>query len=103
MASLRCKKIFGGLSSNGSELLGKDRAPCSALLFEEASDYAQQLHRAVGLRDIDCAGRGCRALSPLGHEHINMLGRYAVTLPDLVARGELRPLRDPNQLVDEAA
>ncbi len=40
-------------------------------------------------------------LSPLGHEHINMLGRYAFTLPDRVARGELRPLRDPNQLADE--
>ena len=25
----------------------------------------------------------------------NMLGRYAFTLPDMVARGELRPLRDP--------
>jgi TnpA family transposase len=35
-------------------------------------------------------------LSPLGHEHINMLGRYAFTLPEPVARGELRPLRNPN-------
>jgi Tn3 transposase DDE domain len=34
-------------------------------------------------------------LSPLGHEHINMLGRYAFTLPEPVARGELRLLRDP--------
>jgi TnpA family transposase len=34
-------------------------------------------------------------LSPLGHGHVNMLGRYAFTLPDTVARGELRPLRDP--------
>ena len=36
-------------------------------------------------------------LSPLGLKHINMLGRYALTLPDFVARGELRPpLRDPH-------
>jgi hypothetical protein len=35
-------------------------------------------------------------LSPLGHKHINMLGRYTFTLPDMVARGELRPLRDPH-------
>jgi hypothetical protein len=35
-------------------------------------------------------------LSPLGLKHINMLGRYAFTLPDSVARGELRPLRDPS-------
>jgi Tn3 transposase DDE domain len=42
-------------------------------------------------------------LSPLGHKHINMLGRYAFTLPDTVARGELRPLRDPHAAgIDEA-
>lgn len=35
-------------------------------------------------------------LSPLSFRHINMLGRYAFTLPEFVARGELRPLRDPN-------
>ena len=34
-------------------------------------------------------------LSPLIHEHINMLGRYSFAVPDAVARGELRPLRDP--------
>ena len=41
-------------------------------------------------------------LSPLGHEHVNMLGRYAFVLPDTVARGELRPLRDPRSARDEA-
>ena len=42
-------------------------------------------------------------LSPLGLKHINMLGRYAFTLPDFVARGELRPLRDPRTAgADEA-
>lgn len=48
--------------------------------------------RAEGfvVRDEDVA-----RLSPLGFDHINMLGRYAFTLPDMVARGELRPLRDP--------
>ncbi len=34
-------------------------------------------------------------LSPLLHEHINMLGRYSFSVPDAVANGELRPLRDP--------
>jgi hypothetical protein len=34
-------------------------------------------------------------LSPLIHGHINMLGRYSFAVPDAVARGELRPLRDP--------
>jgi hypothetical protein len=32
-------------------------------------------------------------LSPYGHEHINVLGRYAFTLPDRVARGGLRGTR----------
>ncbi len=40
-------------------------------------------------------------LSPLGFDHINMLGRYAFTLPNTVARGELRPLRDPRTADDE--
>jgi hypothetical protein len=48
------------------------------------------------VRDEDAA-----RLSPLGFEHINMLGRYAFILPDVVARGELRPLRDPNTSDDE--
>ena len=34
-------------------------------------------------------------LSPLLHEHVNMLGRYDFTLPDRIAAGELRPLRSP--------
>ena len=34
-------------------------------------------------------------LSPLLHEHINMLGRYSFLVPDAVAKGELRPLRNP--------
>jgi TnpA family transposase len=32
-------------------------------------------------------------LSPLGHEHINVLGRYSFALADGIAQGELRPLR----------
>jgi Tn3 transposase DDE domain len=41
-------------------------------------------------------------LSPLGHEHINMLGRYTFTLPDVVARGKLRPLRNPALVPEDA-
>ncbi len=55
-------------------------------------DAALNQLRAEGfnVREEDVA-----RLSPLGFEHINMLGRYAFTLPDAVARGELRPLRNP--------
>lgn len=52
------------------------------------------------VRPFDVPERGAR-LSPLGFEHIDMLGRYAFTLPDTVARGELRPLRDPASANDE--
>ena len=31
-------------------------------------------------------------LSPFGHKHINMLGRYSFSVPEAVARGELRAL-----------
>jgi TnpA family transposase len=34
-------------------------------------------------------------LSPLLHEHVNMLGRYDFTLPESIAAGQLRPLRNP--------
>jgi TnpA family transposase len=39
-------------------------------------------------------------LSPLVFEHINMLGRYAFSVPDAVLRGELRPLRNPSDLIE---
>ena len=42
-------------------------------------------------------------LSPLAHEHVNMLGRYTFTLPEPVARGELRPLRSPAAFSDDDA
>nr|WP_322768867.1 Tn3 family transposase [Frankia sp. Cr1] len=38
-------------------------------------------------------------LSPFGHKHINFLGRYAFSLPNLT--DGLRPLRDPNEPDDE--
>ncbi len=42
-------------------------------------------------------------LSPLRFRHINMLGRYAFTLPDTVARGEHGPLCDPGATgIDDA-
>jgi hypothetical protein len=36
-------------------------------------------------------------LSPLGFDHLNMLGRYNFLLPDSVRNGQLRPLRTPDQ------
>ena len=36
--------------------------------------------------------RNLARLSPLLHQHINVLGRYALALADPVAQGKLRPL-----------
>jgi TnpA family transposase len=36
-------------------------------------------------------------LSPLVHKHINFQGRYSFALSEAVARGELRPLRNPDE------
>jgi hypothetical protein len=35
-------------------------------------------------------------LAPTLRAHINMEGRHSFVMPDFVARGELRPLRDPS-------
>ena len=42
-------------------------------------------------------------LSPLVFEHINLLGRYTFSVPDSVARGQLRPLRNPADSLDDVA
>ena len=45
------------------------------------------------VRDEDVA-----RLSPFIYErHINLLGRYSFAVPEAVTRGELRPLRNPNE------
>ncbi len=42
-------------------------------------------------------------LSPLVFEHVNLLGRYAFSVPEAVARGELRPLRNSADTLEEVA
>lgn len=48
------------------------------------------------VRDEDVA-----RLSPLLHDHINVLGRYRFALPEQLSAGQYRPLRDPNREVSE--
>ena len=62
-------------------------------------DAALNQLRAEG---FDVRPEDVARLSPLGFDHINMLGRYAFILPDQIARGELRPLRDPTIMDDES-
>lgn len=56
--------------------------------LQRALEHWQEAHGAVDAADV-------ARLSPLLHEHVNMLGRYDFTLPERVAAGEFRPLRDP--------
>jgi len=51
-----------------------------------------QLRRSgFDVRDDDI-----QRLSPLGHDHINLLGRYQFSTTEL-GEGQLRPLRDPTE------
>ena len=52
---------------------------------------AQLRHEGYPIRDEDVA-----RLWPFIHDHINLLGRYSFAVPEVVARGELRPLRIPD-------
>lgn len=63
-----------------------------------------KLHQcsAGALEQLQADGNLIRAedvarLSPLVFEHINLVGRYAFSVPDAVNRGELRPLRDQGE------
>ncbi len=42
-------------------------------------------------------------LSPLVFEHINLLERYAFSVPDSVVRGQLRSLRNPADALEDIA
>ena len=58
------------------------------------------IYTEVALKELRKEGYPIRdedvvRLSPLGHSHINMGGRYTFAVPEEVARGELRPLHDP--------
>jgi len=40
-------------------------------------------------------------LSPLASTHFNFLGRYRFSLPEALARGKFRPLRNPTEADDD--
>lgn len=62
-------------------------------IYIEAA-LAQLRQEDYPVRDEDVAW-----LSPFVHErHINLLGHYSFAVPDAVTRGELRPLRNPNDV-----
>jgi hypothetical protein len=68
---------------------------CNTIYMDAALDQLRA--GRFNVRDGDVA-----RLSPLDFDHINNLGRDAFTLPEKVARGELRPLRHPGTASDAA-
>jgi TnpA family transposase len=60
----------------------------NTIYMEAALDWLRR--EGYPVRDQDVAH-----LSPLIYDHINVLGRYSFAVPESVARGELRPLRNP--------
>ncbi|GGG60025.1 transposase [Hymenobacter glacieicola] len=57
--------------------------------------YLQQALEQWPATEAALAPDDVARLSPLLHEHVNMLGRYDFTLPESIAAGQLRPLRNP--------
>ena len=65
---------------------------CCGIPFYMAAALNELSHVSYGVHPEDVA-----RLSPLIHRHLNFQGRHAFVLPEAVAQGQLRPLRDPRQ------
>ena len=57
--------------------------------------YMQEALARLGEQGLDIDPKDVARLSPVLWQHINFLGRYEIILPESVALGRLRPLRDP--------
>jgi TnpA family transposase len=60
------------------------------------STYIQAALDQLAHEGWDVCQADVARVSPLAFKHINFLGRYAFDLPQAVAEGALRPLRNPN-------
>src|SRR5262249_12615293 len=60
-------------------------------------DAAVSHLRATG---VEVKKEDIERLSPLGNKHFNVLGRYHFNLSEAILRGELRPLRNPDDRID---
>jgi hypothetical protein len=60
----------------------------NTIYIEAALEQLRQDGQPVNEEDV-------ARLSPLIHDHINLLGRYSFAIPEAVVRGELRPLHNP--------
>jgi TnpA family transposase len=65
----------------------------NTLYMEAALSQLRKVNPQIKTEDV-------ARLSPLGHEHINFLGRYSFAVAEQVVRGELRPLTLPENIPD---
>jgi TnpA family transposase len=59
--------------------------------------YTEAALNQLRFRGGDVKPEDVARLSPLEYRHINFLGQYSFALTESIARGELRPLRDPDE------
>jgi len=57
--------------------------------------YAQRALETLRAEGVAVRPEDSERLSPLGFDHITILGRYQFVVPESVRRGEFRPLRPP--------
>src|SRR5258707_11218355 len=82
-----------------STRLNSSHANISYAVFCLKKKYVEAALNQLRLEGYQVFEADIARLSPLIHDHINMLGRYSFAMPETVARVELRPLRNP--IVDQ--
>lgn len=61
------------------------------------------VERLRGGGDVEVLDEDLARLSPLEHRNVNFLGQYSFAFSEAVAKGRLRPLRDPGEDYGTAA
>ena len=59
--------------------------------------YMEKALKELRTEGFEVKDEDVQRLWPLSYKHINFLGRYHFTLPETVANGQLRPLRNPEE------
>lgn len=59
--------------------------------------YMEEALKQLRKQGVEVLDSDVQRLWPLGHRHLNFLGRYSFTLPEPIASGQLRPLSTPDE------
>lgn len=87
-------EIRSPLRQGQEEQLGALGLALNAIAYWNAV-YMQEALRQITAQGVSSDTADIAHLSPLIWRHINFLGRYDFALPETVANGGLRPLRNP--------